>query len=240
MSDTRAGELGLTSLARVVATGVSALSPEIMGLGPVEASQRALAHAGMTIDDIALIEVNEAFAAQVLPSIDALGADVDKVNVHGGAIAVGRPFGMTGARITTTLIHAPQERDETFGLETMCVAGGQGMAMANDCPEPRRDHVIVCCQRLDVVEANEPWGGISDEVTRLPLRQRRQIAQTHILINTVRQPGILVVRGHLLMQDLLGEGGTQPCSVMNLQSRAVDETESAGFGSRFLTQVEQN
>jgi acetyl-CoA C-acetyltransferase len=129
MSDTKARDLGLTALARVVATGVSALSPEIMGLGPVEASRQALRRAGMTIDDIDLVEINEAFAAQVLPSADDLGIDHDKLNVNGGAIALGHPFGMTGARITTTLLNGLQSRDKTFGLETMCVGGGQGMAI---------------------------------------------------------------------------------------------------------------
>ncbi len=129
MSDTRAAELGLTPLARVVSTGVSALSPEIMGLGPVEASRQALARAGMTIDDLDLYEINEAFAAQVLPSADDLGMDLDKLNVHGGAIALGHPFGSTGARITTTLLNGLQARDGQLGLETMCVGGGQGMAI---------------------------------------------------------------------------------------------------------------
>ncbi|RIK16270.1 MAG: acetyl-CoA C-acetyltransferase [Acidobacteria bacterium] len=129
MSDTRAAELGLTPLARVVSTGVSALSPEIMGLGPVEASQQALARAGMSIDDMDLYEINEAFASQVLGSADALGMDYDKLNVHGGAIALGHPFGSTGARISTTLINALQTHDKQFGLETMCVGGGQGMAI---------------------------------------------------------------------------------------------------------------
>jgi acetyl-CoA C-acetyltransferase len=129
MSDTKARELGLTPLARVVATGVSALSPEIMGYGPVEASRQALARAGMTIGDIDLVEINEAFAAQVIPSYRDLGIDIDKLNVNGGAIAVGHPFGMTGARITTTLINSLQFHDKQFGLETMCVGGGQGMAM---------------------------------------------------------------------------------------------------------------
>jgi acetyl-CoA C-acetyltransferase len=129
MSDTKARELGLTPLARVVATGVSALSPEIMGLGPVDASRQALARAGMTIDDMDLVEINEAFAVQVLASADDLGIDHDKLNVHGGAIALGHPFGMTGARITTTLLNGLQSRDKTFGLETMCVGGGQGMAI---------------------------------------------------------------------------------------------------------------
>jgi acetyl-CoA C-acetyltransferase len=129
MSDTRARELGIEPLARIVATGVSALSPEIMGLGPVEASRRALKHAGMTIDDIDLFEINEAFAAQVLPSAGDLGIDVDRLNVHGGAIALGHPFGMTGARITTTLLNAMQLHDKQYGLETMCVGGGQGMAI---------------------------------------------------------------------------------------------------------------
>jgi acetyl-CoA acetyltransferase family protein len=129
MSDTKAAELGLTPLARIVSTGVSGLSPEIMGLGPVEASRKALAKAGMAIGDIDLVEINEAFAAQVLPSAQDLGIDVDKLNVNGGAIAVGHPFGMTGARITSTLINSLQFHDKQFGLETMCVGGGQGMAM---------------------------------------------------------------------------------------------------------------
>jgi acetyl-CoA C-acetyltransferase len=129
MSDRRAAELGITPLARIVSTGLSALSPEIMGLGPVEASRSALARAGMTIDDMDLVEINEAFAAQVIPSYTDLGIDEDKLNVNGGAIAVGHPFGMTGARITTTLLNSLQFHDKTFGLETMCVGGGQGMAM---------------------------------------------------------------------------------------------------------------
>ena len=129
MSDRKAAELGLTPIARIVATGVSALSPEIMGLGPVQASTRALARAGMTIDDIDLVEINEAFAAQVIPSYQELGIDLDKLNVNGGAIAVGHPFGMTGARITSTILNSLRFHDKTFGLETMCVGGGQGMAM---------------------------------------------------------------------------------------------------------------
>lgn len=129
VSDRIVDELGLTPLARIVSTGVSGLSPEIMGLGPVDASRMALARAGLTIDDIDLVELNEAFAAQVLPSARALGIDHDKLNVHGGAIAVGHPFGSTGARLTTTLLHGLATRDATFGLETMCVGGGQGMAM---------------------------------------------------------------------------------------------------------------
>lgn len=129
MSDTKAKELGLTPLARVVSTGVSGLSPEIMGLGPVEASRQALDRAGMTIGDLDLYEINEAFAAQVLPSADDLGMDFDKLNVHGGAIALGHPFGSTGARITTTLLNGLAARDGQFGLETMCVGGGQGMAI---------------------------------------------------------------------------------------------------------------
>jgi acetyl-CoA C-acetyltransferase len=129
MSDTKAAELGLTPLARIVATGLTGLSPEIMGLGPVEASRKALARAGMTIDDIDLVEINEAFAAQVIPSYQELGIEEDKLNVNGGAIAVGHPFGMTGARITSTLLNSLRFHDKTFGLETMCVGGGQGMAM---------------------------------------------------------------------------------------------------------------
>ncbi|MEW2222118.1 acetyl-CoA C-acetyltransferase [Streptomyces sp. NPDC006990] len=129
MSDTKARELGLTPLARIVSTGVSGLSPEIMGYGPVEASKQALARAGMSVGDIDLVEINEAFAAQVIPSYQDLGIDLDKLNVNGGAIAVGHPFGMTGARITTTLLNSLQWHDKQFGLETMCVGGGQGMAM---------------------------------------------------------------------------------------------------------------
>ncbi|MDI3387562.1 acetyl-CoA C-acetyltransferase [Streptomyces sp. B-S-A8] len=129
MSDTKARELGLTPLARIVATGVSGLSPEIMGLGPVEASRQALKRAGLGIGDIDLVEINEAFAAQVIPSARELGIDEDRLNVNGGAIAVGHPFGMTGARITSTLINSLRHHDKQFGLETMCVGGGQGMAM---------------------------------------------------------------------------------------------------------------
>jgi acetyl-CoA C-acetyltransferase len=132
MSDRKAAELGVTPLARIVSTGVTGLSPEIMGLGPIEASRQALARAGMTIDDVDLVELNEAFAAQVLPSARALGIDPfdeDTLNVHGGAIALGHPFGMTGARITCTLLNGLRARDAQIGLETMCVGGGQGMAM---------------------------------------------------------------------------------------------------------------
>ncbi|MCO1615798.1 acetyl-CoA C-acetyltransferase [Micromonospora sp. CPM1] len=129
MSAERASELGLTPLARIVSTGVTGLSPEIMGLGPVEASKQALKRAGMTIDDVDLVEINEAFAAQVIPSYRQLGIPEEKLNVAGGAIAVGHPFGMTGARITGTLLNALEWHDKTIGLETMCVGGGQGMAM---------------------------------------------------------------------------------------------------------------
>ncbi|MFD3327137.1 acetyl-CoA C-acetyltransferase [Streptomyces sp. NPDC058701] len=129
MSDTKARDLGLTPLARIVSTGVTGLSPEIMGLGPVEASKQALKRAGLTVGDIDLFEINEAFAAQVIPSYRDLEIPLDKLNVNGGAIAVGHPFGMTGARITGTLINSLQFHDKQFGLETMCVGGGQGMAM---------------------------------------------------------------------------------------------------------------
>jgi acetyl-CoA C-acetyltransferase len=129
MSDVRAAELGVTPLARVVASGVSGVSPEIMGMGPVEASRRALANAGMSVNDIDLVEINEAFAAQVLPCVDELKIDPDKVNVHGGAIALGHPFGQTGTRMTTTLINGLRFRDAQTGLVTMCAAGGQGMAL---------------------------------------------------------------------------------------------------------------
>jgi acetyl-CoA C-acetyltransferase len=129
MSGAKARELGVTPLARIVSTGVTALSPEIMGLGPVEATRQALARAGMTIDDVDLVEINEAFAAQVIPSYRDLGIPIEKLNVNGGAIAVGHPFGMTGARITGTLLNGLDWHDKSIGLETMCVGGGQGMAM---------------------------------------------------------------------------------------------------------------
>src|SRR6476661_7015311 len=129
MSDSRARELGLEPLARIVSTGVSALSPELMGMGPVEATQRALKQAGLTIGDIDLVELNEAFAVQVVASARELGIDPGLLNVHGGAIALGHPFGMTGARMTTTLLNGLQERDGSLGLATLCVGGGQGMAV---------------------------------------------------------------------------------------------------------------
>ncbi len=130
MSDTKAKQLGLKPLARIISSGVSGLNPEIMGLGPIEACRQALKRAGMTMDQIDLVEINEAFAAQVIPSAKHLGIDIDKqLNKHGGAIALGHPFGMTGARIMTTLINGLQFEDKTYGLESMCVGGGQGMAM---------------------------------------------------------------------------------------------------------------
>lgn len=129
MSDSRAKELGLRPLARIVSSGVSALNPEIMGLGPIEASRQALKRAGMTIDQIDRVEINEAFAAQVIPSAKHLGIPLEKLNTHGGSIALGHPFGMTGARIMTTLLNVLETDDKKFGLETMCVGGGQGMAM---------------------------------------------------------------------------------------------------------------
>jgi acetyl-CoA C-acetyltransferase len=131
MSDTRAKELGIKPIARIVATGVSALEPEFMGLGPIDASRAALKRAGMTIDDVDILEINEAFAAQVIPSARALGVDPfsDRLNPHGGAIALGHPFGMTGARILCTILNGLESRNATIGLETMCVGGGQGMAM---------------------------------------------------------------------------------------------------------------
>ncbi|TSA53389.1 MAG: acetyl-CoA C-acetyltransferase [Actinobacteria bacterium] len=129
MSEAKAKQLGLTPLARIVSSGVSGLNPEIMGLGPIEACRQALSRAGMTIDQIDLVEINEAFAAQVIPSAKHLGIPMSKLNIHGGAIALGHPFGMTGARIMTTLINGLQFENKTFGMESMCVGGGQGMAM---------------------------------------------------------------------------------------------------------------
>jgi acetyl-CoA C-acetyltransferase len=129
MSLDMAKRLGITPLARIVSSGVSGINPEIMGLGPIEACRQAMKRAGMTIDDIDLVEINEAFAAQVIPSAKHLGIEWDKLNVHGGAIALGHPFGMTGARIMTTLINGLQNTDKRIGMESMCVGGGQGMAM---------------------------------------------------------------------------------------------------------------
>jgi len=129
MSDTRAAELGIEPLARIVSTAVTGLSPEIMGLGPVEAVPLALLRAGLTTSDIDLFEINEAFAVQALGSAQLLGIPIDKLNVNGGAIAVGHPFGMTGARLTSTLINSLQHYDKQWGVETMCVGGGQGMAI---------------------------------------------------------------------------------------------------------------
>jgi acetyl-CoA C-acetyltransferase len=131
MSRARADELGITPIARILSTGVTALEPELMGLGPIESSRQALRRAGMTIDDVDVVEINEAFAAQVIPSARGLGVDPfsDKLNPHGGAIALGHPFGMTGVRILATLLNDLRTRDQAIGLETMCIGGGQGMAM---------------------------------------------------------------------------------------------------------------
>ena len=131
MSDERARELGITPLARIVSTGLSSLAPEIMGLGPIQASKQALQRAGMSIDDIDVVEINEAFAAQVIPSARGIGIDPfdDRLNPFGGSIALGHPFGMTGARIMCTLLNGLRTRNQTIGLETMCVGGGMGMAM---------------------------------------------------------------------------------------------------------------
>ncbi|WP_338889058.1 acetyl-CoA C-acetyltransferase [Rhodococcus sovatensis] len=129
MSEEKARNLGITPLARIVSTAVSAMSPEVMGMTPVDATRRAISAAGMTLSDIDLVEINEAFAAQVVPSVRELGLDYDRVNVHGGAIALGHPYGMTGARMTATLLNALRWNDKEFGVETMCAAGGQGMAM---------------------------------------------------------------------------------------------------------------
>jgi acetyl-CoA C-acetyltransferase len=131
MSADRAAELGFRPRARIIASSVSGVDPEIMGVGPIEAVRKVLAAAGMTIDDVDVMELNEAFAAQVLPVCRELGVDPfsDKLNPHGGAIALGHPYGMTGARIMNTLLNDLETMDRTIGLETMCVGGGQGMAM---------------------------------------------------------------------------------------------------------------
>jgi acetyl-CoA C-acetyltransferase len=131
MSDTRARELGIAPLARIIASSVSGVAPEIMGVGPIEAVRKALKQAGMTIDEVDVVELNEAFAAQVIPVCSEIGVDpfTDKLNPHGGAIALGHPYGMTGARIMNTLLNDLKTLDRTIGVETMCVGGGQGMAM---------------------------------------------------------------------------------------------------------------
>jgi acetyl-CoA C-acetyltransferase len=129
MSEERASELGLKPLARIIASSVAGLEPEYMGMGPVFAVRKVLEQSGMSLEDMDFIEINEAFAAQVLASADELGIDMDKLNPHGGAIALGHPFGMTGARIMGTLLNDLSTLDGTIGLETMCVGGGQGMAM---------------------------------------------------------------------------------------------------------------
>jgi acetyl-CoA C-acetyltransferase len=129
MSEEKASALGIEPLARVVSSGVSSLNPEIMGLGPIEASKQALERAKLTIDDIDIVEINEAFAAQVIPSADELGIPWEKLNPNGGSIALGHPFGMTGARIMATLLNGLEDSGGRYGLETMCVGGGQGMAM---------------------------------------------------------------------------------------------------------------
>jgi acetyl-CoA C-acetyltransferase len=131
MSGTRARELGITPLARIIASSVSGVAPEIMGVGPIEAVRKALKQAGMTIDEVDVVELNEAFAAQVIPVCSEIGVDPFsvKLNPHGGAIALGHPYGMTGARIMNTLLNDLKTLDRTIGVETMCVGGGQGMAM---------------------------------------------------------------------------------------------------------------
>jgi acetyl-CoA C-acetyltransferase len=129
MSDQKAAQLGLQPRARIVASTVAAIRPEIMGLGPIPAIQKLLANTGMKMSDIDVVEINEAFAAQIVPCMADLSIDEEKLNPFGGAIALGHPFGMTGARIMTTLLNDLETRDQTFGIESMCVAGGQGMAM---------------------------------------------------------------------------------------------------------------
>ena len=129
MSEDRARELGMKPRARIVASATSGLAPEIMGVGPIEAIRTVLKRAGMSIGDVDVVELNEAFAAQVLPIADEVGIDMDRLNPHGGAIALGHPFGMTGARIMTTLLNDLESDDKQVGLETMCAAGGMGMAM---------------------------------------------------------------------------------------------------------------
>ena len=128
-AEKRAGAGGLKPKARIIASTVAAIRPEIMGLGPIPAIQQLLENTGMAIDDIDIVEINEAFAAQIVPCKEELGIPDDKLNPFGGAIALGHPFGMTGARIMTTLLNGLNTLDGTYGIESMCVAGGMGMAM---------------------------------------------------------------------------------------------------------------
>jgi acetyl-CoA C-acetyltransferase len=131
MSEDKAKALGIKPIARIIASGVSGLDPRIMGVGPIEAVRKCLEQANMKIGDVDVVELNEAFAAQVIPVCENIGVDPysDKFNPHGGAIALGHPFGQTGARIMTTLLNDLQTLDKQVGLETMCVGGGQGLAM---------------------------------------------------------------------------------------------------------------
>jgi acetyl-CoA C-acetyltransferase len=129
MSDEKAQRLGLTPRARIIASTVAAIRPEYMGLGPIPAIQALLKQTGMTMDDVDIVEINEAFAAQIVPCKEELGIDEEKLNPFGGAIALGHPFGMTGARIMTTLLNGLDARDGRYGIESMCVAGGMGQAM---------------------------------------------------------------------------------------------------------------
>jgi acetyl-CoA C-acetyltransferase len=129
MSEEKAAALGLKPRARIIASTVAAIRPEVMGIGPVPAIRKLLDQVNMTIDDIDVVEINEAFAAQIVPSMDQLGISAEKLNPFGGAIALGHPFGMTGARIMTTLLNDLETLDKTYGIESMCVAGGMGMAM---------------------------------------------------------------------------------------------------------------
>jgi len=129
MSEEQAKALGCTPKARIIGSTVAAIRPEIMGLGPIPAIQQLLAQTGMTIGDVDVVEINEAFAAQIVPCREELGIEEDKLNPFGGAIALGHPFGMTGARIMTTLLNDLETLDRTYGIESMCVAGGMGMAM---------------------------------------------------------------------------------------------------------------
>src|SRR6266699_3626084 len=128
MAAERARELGITPLARVITMAVAGVRPDIMGIGPVPAMKKALQRAGLQLSDIDIIELNEAFAAQTLSVVQAMGIDVEKLNPHGGAIALGHPLGCSGARLIATLINDLQTHDKTFGIATLCIGGGQGLA----------------------------------------------------------------------------------------------------------------
>ena len=193
MSDRKARELGITPLARIVSTGVSALSPEIMGLGPVEASRRALRLAGMTIDDIDLVEINEAFAAQVIPSYRELGIDIDRLNVHGGAIALGHPFGMTGARITTTLLNGLVASDKTSAWRPCASAAARAWRWSSNGSAER---VFDTAERMTVANVTVDFS----DTTVLSHQAARSVRRPMLLVRASQGPVRRGLRGRECLQ----------------------------------------